>query len=213
MPNIGDIKFHLFTFSDKNTMNVQNIPKSKWLASSGKIKQVVRLQNVNDPGGGGTSITVRQKVKMRPKAKPFIFSNIIILDFLSKLLSIFAFFNRQPISQFLFCWLQYGVQYFCLPCSHYDITLTIASNAQSGVSAKTIRRLGEDKFVLGKACEDKMSYLKTRLLYFVNHISTETCHINIHINKNENKCNNNYYCKLFNLTRNELFYRFLNIMR
>ena len=92
MPSIGDIKFHLFTFSDKNTMNVQNIPKSKWLASSGKIKQVVRLQNVNDPGGGGTSITVRQKVKMRPKAKPFIFSNIIILDFLSKLLSIFCFF-------------------------------------------------------------------------------------------------------------------------
>ena len=155
MPSIGDIKFHLFTFSDKNTMNVQNIPKSKWLASSGKIKQVVRLQNVNDPGGGGTSITVRQKVKMRPKAKPFIFQILLFLIFYLSYFLFFAFFNRQPISQFLFCWLQYGVQYFCLPCSHYDITLTIASNAQSGVSAKTIRRLGEDKFVFGKACKTK----------------------------------------------------------
>ena len=43
-------------------VNLQNNPKSKWLSSGGKIKQVVRLQNINDPGGGDRSITVRQKV-------------------------------------------------------------------------------------------------------------------------------------------------------
>ena len=43
-------------------MNLQNNPKSKWLSSGGKIKQVVRLQNINDPGGGDRAITVRQKV-------------------------------------------------------------------------------------------------------------------------------------------------------
>jgi len=42
-------------------MNIQSNPKSKWLSSGGKIKQVVRLQNINDPGGGDRAITVRQK--------------------------------------------------------------------------------------------------------------------------------------------------------
>ena len=45
-------------------MNIQSKPKSKWLSSGGKIKQVVRLQNINDPGGGDRAITVHQKVRV-----------------------------------------------------------------------------------------------------------------------------------------------------
>ena len=42
---------------------MMNNPKSKWLASSGKLKHVVRLQ-MNDPGGGAVgSISIRQKVE------------------------------------------------------------------------------------------------------------------------------------------------------
>ena len=44
-------------------VNLQNNPKSKWLSTGKTIKQVVRLQNINDPGGGDRAITVRQKVR------------------------------------------------------------------------------------------------------------------------------------------------------
>ena len=43
-------------------MDLKSAPKSKWLASSGKIKHVVRLQNINDPGGGD-KVSIRQKVR------------------------------------------------------------------------------------------------------------------------------------------------------
>lgn len=44
--------------------NNENIPRSKWLASGGKIKQVVRLQNIDDPGGGGDgSLSIHRKVR------------------------------------------------------------------------------------------------------------------------------------------------------
>ena len=41
----------------------ENLPRSKWLASGGKITQVVRLQNVDDPGGGVVgSLSIHRKV-------------------------------------------------------------------------------------------------------------------------------------------------------
>ena len=46
-------------------MKCQNIATDKLLPSSGKIKQVVRLKDISDPGGGQQAITIRQKVRSR----------------------------------------------------------------------------------------------------------------------------------------------------
>ena len=46
-------------------MKCQNIATDKLLPSSGKIKQVVRLKDISDPGGGQQAITIRQKVRNR----------------------------------------------------------------------------------------------------------------------------------------------------
>ena len=46
-------------------MKCQNIATDKLLPSSGKIKQVVRLKDISDPGGGQHAITIRQKVRNR----------------------------------------------------------------------------------------------------------------------------------------------------
>ena len=44
-------------------MKCQNIAADRFLPSSGKIKQVVRLKDISDPGGGDQAITIRQKVR------------------------------------------------------------------------------------------------------------------------------------------------------
>lgn len=35
--------------------------KSKWLSSGVKIKQVVRLKSIDDPGGGGGTLSINRK--------------------------------------------------------------------------------------------------------------------------------------------------------
>ena len=54
-------QLNVFSALKKNIK--MDTPKSKWLASSGKIKNVVRLQ-MNDPAGNALgSISIKQKVQ------------------------------------------------------------------------------------------------------------------------------------------------------
>ena len=39
--------------------------RSKWQSSGVKIKQVVRLQSIDDPGGGGGTLSINRKVNKR----------------------------------------------------------------------------------------------------------------------------------------------------
>ena len=48
--------------------------RSKWQSSGVKIKQVVRLQSIDDPGGGGGTLSINRKVSRSNHCGTFISS-------------------------------------------------------------------------------------------------------------------------------------------